>query len=192
MLTNCPRILRWLRRGFTLMEILVAVAIVAVLTAVLLPALSNKLRDSRTTALSQTFLGLSQGIAEFKRATTKYPSSLQLLTTPPLSTDNNICGGDLSTTPAALWSGPYSSRTILSTGISMGDAVIQNSLRRVTAGSSTFLLIDAYGVENSTVDDLESGLDGGTADANGGTIRWVAGSSTSIENVSYAIPINSC
>jgi prepilin-type N-terminal cleavage/methylation domain-containing protein len=196
------------RRGFTLMEVLAALGIIAVLTAVVLPALNGKLRDSRTTALSQTFLGLSQGIAEFKRATTMYPSSLTLLTTAPVAGSTlNICGtgNTFTATAVSLWRGPYSSRVILSTGIPMGDAIIPTGLRRVTAGSSTFLLIDAADFEIASVNDLESQLDGGTADLTAGTIRATSSSiaatptSAAINapdagtyNVSYAIPINSC
>jgi prepilin-type N-terminal cleavage/methylation domain-containing protein len=187
------------RRGFTLMEVLVTVAIIAVLTAVLLPALTGKLRDSRTTAISQTFLGLSQGIAEFKRATTRYPSSLTLLTTPPTAANTDICANALSTTPSSLWRGPYSSRIISGGGISMGDALIELSLRRVVSGSSTFLMIDTHDVESTTTSDLESQLDGTPADAANGTIRWTSAAvgaaptaSAGTFNVSYAIPINSC
>jgi prepilin-type N-terminal cleavage/methylation domain-containing protein len=180
-------------QAFTLVEVLVALAIVALLTAVLLPALSRKLVDARTTALSQTFLGLSQGIAEFKRATTRYPSTLVYLSTQPVAANTDICGNSLSTTPVSLWRGPYSSRDISANGIQMSDAVVQSSLGKVLSGTSPiFILINAYGVESGTVVDLESSLDGGTSDANSGTIRWVSGSTTSVFNVSYAIPVNSC
>lgn len=204
MLTTPAYILRR-PRGFTMMEVIVTLAIMAVLTAVLLPALNNKLRDSRTTALSSTYLGLSQGIAEFKRATTRYPGSLLYLTTPPVAANLDICGNALSSTAVSLWRGPYSSRVITSNGISMGDAVIPTGLRRVTAGSSTFLLIDAANVEIPTVTDLESQLDGSPSDLTAGTIRAtsssIAATATSAlinapdagsYNVSYAIPINSC
>ena len=192
-------------RGFTMVEVLVALAIVAVLSAVVLPSLMGKLRDSRTTSLSQTFLGLSQGIAEYKRATTKYPSSLLLLTTAPTSASLDICGNAISTTPAGLWRGPYASRIIVSTGIKMGDANIPTGLRRVVVGSAVFLIIDAEDVETATANDLEAQLDGGTADLTAGTIRAtsasIAATATSALinasdagtlNVSYAIPINSC
>ena len=182
-------------RGFSLLEVLVAIAIIAVLTAVVLPSLSNKLRDSRTAALSQTLQGISQGVAEFKRATTRYPSTLGMLVTATGATSLDICGTQLSTTPSSLWRGPYLTRDVPSGGIAMGDAVIQTALGKVMNASGTaplFILINANGVESSTVDALESTLDGGTADAANGTIRWVAGSSTSERNVSYAIPVSSC
>jgi prepilin-type N-terminal cleavage/methylation domain len=183
-----------MRRGFTMIEVLVALAIIAVLTAVLLPTLSNKLRDSRTAALSQTFLGLSQGIAEFKRATTKYPGSLLDLTTAPVASttsDKDICGFVYSAANASSWRGPYASRDIPSSGLQIGDAVIQPALGSVLSGTPIFILINAIGVESSTVTDLEAQLDG-NSNQNAGTIRWTAGSSSSILNVSYAIPVNSC
>lgn len=188
------------RRGFTMMEILVAITIIAVLTAVLLPALANKLRDSRTTAISQTLLGLSQGIAEFKRATTRYPQHLSYLTATVTSANTDICGNILSTTPSSLWRGPYASRDLSSgAGIAMGDATIEDLLARVVSGSSTWLVIDVHDVESTTTSDLESELDGSPADANNGTIRWqstAVGASPAADagtfNVRYAIPINSC
>ncbi len=79
-------------RGFTLVEVLVALAIIATLVAVLYPALSGKVRDSRTAALLQTFQGYAQGVAEFKKGTTRYPSSLLLLTAAPTATSLDICG----------------------------------------------------------------------------------------------------
>src|SRR5205823_6652874 len=103
------------RAAFTLGEILVTVAMIAVLSAILYPALATKLRAGMTASLSQTFAGLAQGIAEFKRATTRYPSSLTLLTTAPTATDDDICSNDISGTNAALWKGPYVSRMISST-----------------------------------------------------------------------------
>lgn len=191
--------------AFTLAEVLVALAIVAVLGAVILPALNGKLRDSRSTSLSQTFLGLSQGIAEYKRATAHYPFDLTYLTTAPTATSKDACGNALGATPATLWRGPYTTRVVLSSGIRMGDALIPVGLRRVVSGTQIFLLIDAANTEIATATDLELQLDGTPPDANNGTIRWVTGAIAASSpypgvaapdpgntNLSYAIPINSC
>src|SRR5207247_1997632 len=98
-----------------------------------------------TAALSQTFSGLAQGIAEYKRAVTRYPGSLTLLTTAPVSASLDICGAQILTLNA-LWRGPYATRIIPSTGVEIGDGMVQAGVRRVTAGTNIFYLIDVTGV----------------------------------------------
>ena|SRR5438067_840623 len=193
------------RRGFSLAEIIVAMLIIAILAAMVYPTVAGKLRDSRTSALSQTFVGFSQGIAEYKRATTRYPGSLTLLTTAPVVGSLDICGNAMTATLVALWRGPYASRMVLAGGLTVGDATIQPGLRRVVSGSNIFLMIDAPAVETSIANDLEAQLDAGAADFTTGSIRAqttaiaatststaIAAAPTGTTNVSYAMPINSC
>jgi prepilin-type N-terminal cleavage/methylation domain-containing protein len=193
------------KAAFTLVEVLVTLAILATLVAVLYPSLSGKVRDSRTAALLQTFQGYAQGVAEFKKGTTRYPGSLISLTIAPTAASLDICGNALSTTPSSLWRGPYMSRIMPSGGMPIGDATIEPGLRRVTSGTEVYLMIDAAGVESSTAGDLELQLDAGTADYTTGTIRATVnsipatGTSSLIPaptagtyNLSYAIPILGC
>jgi prepilin-type N-terminal cleavage/methylation domain-containing protein len=193
------------RRGFSLAEIVVALVIIAIMAAVIYPTVASNMRDSRSTALAQTFSGLSQGIAEYKRAITRYPGSLLLLTTAPVAADPDICGNNTTATLAALWRGPYASRLITTDGLSIGDATMPTGLRRVQVGSNFFLMIDAPAVETEVADALEALYDAGTPNAGTGTIRSqtggialtptsaaIAAAPTGTINVSYAIPINSC
>jgi prepilin-type N-terminal cleavage/methylation domain-containing protein len=206
MLTTRSKPLGYRIRGFTLTEILVSIAMIAILAATIYPTVMGRVRSASTTSLSQTFAGLSAGIAEYKRATGHYPGSLLLLTTPPIFSDLDICAAQTGATAVALWRGPYASRPIPSSGIPMGDGTIPTGLRRVIiSGTYAYLMIDAAAVPQSTADDLESQLDGGTADGTAGTIRYttsqINSTSTSAQinataapytNLSYAIPINSC
>jgi prepilin-type N-terminal cleavage/methylation domain-containing protein len=185
-------------RAFTLAEVLVALGIMAIAGAMVIPVVFSKIRASQVAALSQTFAGLSQGIAEFKRATTRYPLLLSSLSAAPVATDDDICGNDLTASNVALWRGPYASRQITTNGVLVGEYTIQNSLRRV-AGTPVLLMIDAGAVATDVVDDLESQLDAGSASGGTGTIRYTAAavgalgaSPSGTYNVSYAIPINSC
>lgn len=193
------------RRAFTLAEVLISLAIMSIVAAVVYPTVMSRVRSSVSSSLMQTLVGLSQGIAEYKRAVTHYPGSLLLLTTAPVSTDLDICGNETGSTAVALYRGPYASRVILSTGIPMGDGAIMPGLRRVTSGTSTYLLIDVANVPQQVADDLELQLDGTSTDATAGTIRYtssaIAATTTSAAiaaaesgntNLSFAIPINSC
>lgn len=182
-----------------------ALAITAVLAAVLIPAIIGKVQDARRSALSQTLFALSQGIAEYRKAVTRYPPTLTVLTTPPIAgVTTDLCGGSNYVSQANVnnWRGPYVSRELLSGGVSMADGVIQNTLRRATSGTSVFLLIDVVGVETRTATDLESDLDGAVSDATAGTIRFttlalpspstVGAAHPGTVTLSYSIPIAGC
>ena len=195
------------RPGFTTVEVLVALAIVAVLSAIIIPQITGRIRESRQSALSQTFFGLSQGIAEYKKAVTRYPYQLILLTQAPVLLDpaaKDACGNNLNASHVNNWRGPYVSRQLLSTGVAMGDAHIQNQLRRVTVGASAFLLIDAAGIDTLIAVGLEGELDGtSTNPETTGTIRYqtaalpapstvTTAAPAGMVNLSYSIPISGC
>lgn len=196
-----------LRPGFTTVEVLVALAIVAVLSAIIVPEIVGRIRESRQSALSQTFFGLSQGIAEYRKAITRYPYQLILLTQAPVLLDpaaKDACGNDLNASHINNWRGPYVSRQLLSTGIAMGDGHIQNQLRRITVGSSVFLLIDAAGIDTTIAVGLEGEFDGTSVNpTTTGTIRYQTAALPSpstvttaapagMVNLSYSIPISGC
>lgn len=198
---------RTARPGFTTVEVLVALAIVAVLSAIIVPEIVGRIRESRQSALSQTFFGLSQGIAEYRKAVTRYPYQLILLTQAPVSLDpaaKDACGNDLNASHINNWRGPYVSRQLLGTGIAMGDAHIQNQLRRIQVSSSYFLLIDAGSVDTTIAVGLENEFDGtSTNPETTGTIRYQTAALPSpstvttaapagMVNLSYSIPIAGC
>lgn len=182
-------------RGFTTAEILVSLAIIAVLTAVVMPVVTQRILHARTSALSQTLFGLSQGIAEYKKAVSLYPGQLTLLTTTPtVGVATDACGNLLTQSNINNWRGPYVSRQILSTGIPMGDGLIQNSMTRTTSGTSTVLLINTSDVDTKMATDLEADLDNpppAVPNPLTGTVRYttpVGGQVT----LSYSIPISGC
>src|ERR1051325_4834794 len=146
------------RKGFTLTEVLVGLAIIAIMAAVLFPTVASKLRDARSTGLAQTFSGFSQGISEYKRATTRYPGSLTILTTAPVAASLDICGNATTATLAALWRGPYASREVLASGLVVGEITIQPGLRRVTSGSNIYLVIDAPAVDTDIANAMEKAM----------------------------------
>lgn len=178
------------------MEILVALAIVAILSAIVVPQVFGRIKESRQSALSQTFFGLSQGIAEYKKAVTRYPYRLTLLTQKPVLNAldaRDLCVAALNTGHINNWRGPYVSRQLLDGGLPMGDAQIQNQLRKETVGDAQYLLIDATSVDTAIASGLEMEFDGvsTTTPSLSGTIRTtgqVAGTVT----LSYSIPISGC
>jgi prepilin-type N-terminal cleavage/methylation domain-containing protein len=198
--------------GFSLVETLVALAIMTVLAAVLIPALSGKLKDSRTSTVSQTLSNLNYAVAEYKKSVGRYPGKLTLLTVNPTTSDRDLCGSLLSNSSTLLWRGPYLSREFVAAGIQVADGRVDADIRRfpttVTSTPPTiaYALIDLPGIELGVAQDLDRDLDG-TLDAANGAIRYTSSSiaaqvtgnptdlipavaSTSQVNLTYAIPVN--
>jgi len=114
------------RRGFTLPEILVTVTVVAVLAAVVVPAVTQYVSKGDTPATEQDLNQIRNAITAYIADTRQNPTSLYALTT-------NV--GNLST-----WKGPYLSTgvngttTVGTTGVS-GNGVVQSKGLGISLGA---------------------------------------------------------
>ncbi len=84
---------RGARDGFTLMEILIAVAIVAIMGVLVGPNIMNRFMGAKRTAAKTSLKGLKDTIQIYYMDNSKYPEKLRDLTKKPASAKN--------------WSGPY-------------------------------------------------------------------------------------
>jgi type II secretory pathway pseudopilin PulG len=175
------------------MELLVALAIIALLAAMLYPTVGAQFRKGESTALANQLDNLRQSIANYRTNVQKFPSQLTQLTTQPVvGTDRDICGTLLPAANVALWRGPYLTQVIQATGVPTGDATIRNALGYVGGGlgqpGTLRILVD--NVENSAANDLEAQFDG-NANLTTGTILWTVVSGT-LGTLTFQIPIRSC
>lgn len=189
------------RRAFTVFEILIAVALMAIVSAVLIPALMGRIRDARTSALGQTLFSLSLAVFEYKKNVTVYPPRLIYLSQKPASTVKDVCGAaQLGATNANNWRGPYVTRELVTNGINIGDALVADSIRVETPIAPARLYIDVAGVDTLTAVDLERQFDGTPENPATGTLRYqkaatqpaVPAAPAGQVNVSYSIPVTSC
>ena len=187
-----------LRRGFTVLEIVVAVFILALMSAAIIPALMGRIRDAQSSALSQTLFSLSLAVFEYRKAVSVNPSQLTQLAAKPLGTDNDACGNDITTANVNNWRGPYVSRELLSAGIGIGDARISNALRR-EIGPPTILFIDVEFVDAQAAVDIDRAYDGQTDTPTTGTVRYTAAAfggyqaaPAGMVTLSYGMPITGC
>lgn len=67
------------RRGFTLLELLVVMAIIATLLTIAVPRYFRSLERSRETVLRQDLVTMRDAIDKFRGDTGKYPEALALL-----------------------------------------------------------------------------------------------------------------
>jgi prepilin-type N-terminal cleavage/methylation domain-containing protein len=178
------------RRGVTLVEILIVMAILATLAAVLYPSVAVQLRRGQTSALANQFNYLRESIANYRENVTKYPYTLTQLTVQPVVNSPDLCNAlVLTATQVAAWRGPYIAQNIVG-NIPVGDATVRNQLERnppTTAGGQLGMLrIIADGVTLNAATDLEQQFDGNANFATG-TVLY-----DGVSTLTFQIPIRGC
>jgi general secretion pathway protein G len=68
-----------LPKGFTLIELMVVLAVLAILASIVVPRYLDRVEDARETVLRQNLSGLRNTIDQFYRDKARYPNSLNEL-----------------------------------------------------------------------------------------------------------------
>lgn len=189
--------------GFTITEVLIALAIISILAAVLIPSLTPKIGAAQASNLIQDIRTVSNGLQEFRENVGRYPSTIASLSTIAAGA-TDLCGLTIPTTNINQWRGPYMALTPLSTGIPTGDAKILLALTRTptTTSSSTVMdgtmSFDVSGVDSVVAADVEIAFDGTSVlltKYSTGTILWAptAGAGRGLTGtLTYKIPVRGC
>jgi prepilin-type N-terminal cleavage/methylation domain-containing protein len=189
------------RGGFTLPEVLVTITIVAVLAAVVVPAVLNQVSKGDTAALAGDVGALRTAISNFTTDTRHYPRTIGDLITKPASTDLDILGNAYGVAAVAAWKGPYfpTSQSVSGTGsygLTSFNLTIDNVLDPPAAGNSNFITLNFGGTgltpaNVATIDRLYDAGNGvvpagtgsgcnsttGTTGNSAGNIQWTESSS---------------
>lgn len=166
------------RRGFTLVEIIVALAVMLILAATITPSVLGILDKERVENGRAALKHLADGISEFKRDVTKYPSRLSFLSGGITTTDNNSCGARYSAGEVRNYDGPYINR-VVQTGavLNLQIGAARDLLRRVpptaaNAGAAGVLQIVVDNVSLQDAESLNDQVDADGGNRTAGTIRW--------------------
>ncbi len=184
------------RAGFTLIEIIVAIAIIVTLTAIITPNLGSALDKARIEKAAKILEAFVPAITSFKKDVQSDASLLSHLVSQPNSTDLNLCGQSYGG-GATRWSGPYVERIITGNGLPIGIGTLQNPLRRdppATKGSGAagVILMEVTGVTEDDAKSLNAIVDGDNSSTSG-TVRWSTPPDVKGQViVYYAIPTKSC
>lgn len=181
------------RPGFSLAEILVAIAIIALLLAVIVPTVTSRIRDGQGSAIARTVSSLRDGLLEYRADVRRYPTHLRYLSAAPGSA-TDICGQAVPASFLANWKGPYVNRAIGTTGIKVDEATVLDSIVRTpttfTATTTGVLAIRVEEVDSAVARLIERDHDV-AADFTAGTIRW-----TNVANgvgiLQLVVPVRGC
>lgn len=186
------------RVGFSLLEMLTVLALMAVLAAVSYPALNQKITESRAAALAMTLDGINESISAYRGNVGRLPRTLTQLSTKPLTGALDLCAATQPDVNLNQWRGPYTSRTFVTPGVRMADAMIQDMLRRDPATNSStpfgVLYVDVTETDLSIAAIIEHQFDGTPVNYGAGTIRWVQAAPPAgpVGTLSFGIPVRGC
>lgn len=178
------------RRGFTLAEVLVATTLVAILAAVMVPTIRNRLQDGYEDALVQEFNTIATAVTAYRQDVGKYPPYLDYLYALPASPVDK-CGNALSTTAKNNWHGPYITRYFPSSTGSLGIVIVQKDTMLdtlVTTANPTGFAIRVVGPDQQTAKNLDLRFDGQTG-SSAGELQYSMGPTQA--TVNFIIPSKS-
>ncbi len=186
------------RAGFTLIEVLVAAAIIAALSVIVFPVVAEQVERRRVDSAVTTLKNLADAVTAFRANVGMNPGNLVHLSSPITSTDLNSCGSSYGTPAANLWAGPYyTKQLLLSTGLPLSEdnlGRVQNVLARNPAGVGTpgTLAFQVTGIPLEKVTEIDASVDGDGGMATG-RVRWTTPADASGHvTMSYHVAINGC
>jgi prepilin-type N-terminal cleavage/methylation domain-containing protein len=165
--------------GFSLAEILVSIAILAVVAAVVIPSIGGQLRSGDESRLQQDLTSLRGGIEQFLADVRRYPRSIGQLTNKPAITESALVGGVYNNGQVGRWRGPYitkDSSFALKTGYDASFNTAFDTLSLGTSGLTSsatgtrYLRIYLVGFDSTNALRLDQKMDDG--DLTTGQVRW--------------------
>lgn len=162
--------------GFTLPEVLVTVAIVAVLAAVVVPTVTSQISKGDEASFQTGTTNIRTGITAFVSDTRRWPGRVSDLYNAPVAADLDLFAVAYGAATVGRWRGPYVSGALQPTdSLFVALAYVQNQLADSTlaaAGSSGFVIASLSGITTQmAAARLDTLIDGGTG-FDAGVLQW--------------------
>lgn len=176
--------------GFTLIEVMISLVIVALVAGVVSMATISRLAVGESASLAQNLTNLAQGIHSFRNDVGRYPSRLRDLATPIAAGAKDPCNRNLD---VAAWRGPYLDREVGASGLVSGSVVVNDAIARVPVSTTGFghLRLSAADVEREVAEGVERVFDG-NADFASGNVTWSEAGGTGRGTLVYSMPVRGC
>jgi len=157
------------RPGLTLPEVLVTLAIIAVVAAVLVPALTSQLTKGDAGRVSEDLKAVQTGIQTFVSDVRRYPKTInQLSNTITLAEADLVTSTSYTARHVSRWRGPYFVRDIKTADADFetgyGGKVRTTLLTTTLSGTSgTYLGVKLSGLSSGERDQVDVVLDDGVS-----------------------------
>ena len=153
--------------GFTLAEILVALALIALLAAVLLPTVAGQILKGDAARIQQDLEGVRSGIDQFVADVHRYPgkySDLSTKITTTALTHTDVNGAAYTLGLVNKWAGPYVTKdtvaAVLETGF--GGTILNGFGKSQNTNLVEYVTIRIMGIAPADYDKLDAQIDGTT------------------------------
>ena len=179
---------RKLKRGFSLAEILVAIAIIAVVGAILIPSIGGQLRSGDESRVQQDFTALRTGAEQFLADVRRYPNSVGQLIVKPAVTESGLLGGVYTSAQTGRWRGPYVNKDSASAVRTGYDLTVTTAFGFVNFPGTTqkYLTIDIASVDTGYARGVDRKMDDGVE--NSGMVQYTIAAATTTLKF-YALPV---
>ena len=170
------------RSGFTLPEVLVTVAIVAVLAAMVVPAVTQQLGKADAPSFQGSLSSLRTAVTSFVADVKKWPGDIEDLQTNPTVADTDLDGVAYSATAIAKWKGPYENSGNATGALALGYGWVTSNVVFDSLGYYVVELTKTAGADSTDAHELEAAIDGSTAGSNlTGIVRYENGAGTALD-----------
>lgn len=176
------------RYGFTLAEVLVTLSIIAIMAAVLLPALNSQIGKGDAGRVASDLTNIQTGAQAFLSDVHRYPANLTHLTSQITVGQTDMLGNSYPSQLAAKWKGPYVQKDAVTPS---GIGTFVSAFTTATGTNSiNYLTVQLTGVSIQDFARIEELLDENISTSTSSTSGLVRWSSTSGGTLSYlALPI---
>lgn len=188
------------RRGLTLPEVLVTLAIISVIAAVMIPALTGQLPKGDAGRVAEDLKSIQTGMGAFVSDVRRYPMTVNQLTlkinTTAFNATSNRVGGGLTlgvytTAQVNRWRGPYMVKSIPAADTSIATGFDGNingtfSSQGTIDATTPYVRILVTGLDQTQLDRVDSVIDDGVSTTGLFRTETVA---TLLSGAFYALPV---
>jgi prepilin-type N-terminal cleavage/methylation domain-containing protein len=176
--------------GFTLAEILVALALMALLAAVLLPTVAGQILKGDAGRTVQDLNAVRAASEQFLADVHRYPGRYSDLSKVITTANTDILAQPYNSGMVAKWKGPYVTKDTVNSVVETGfGGSIQNAFGKYTNTNGVqYLGVVIFGISGSDFDKIDEQIDGAPANRTSGLLRWATAGGTDTTKF-LAIPI---
>ena len=161
--------------GFTLAEVLVTLALMALLAAVLLPTVAGQILKGDAGRVVSDLQAVRGGQEQFLADIHRYPGKYSDLSKVIAVTNTDILGNAYNAGMVSKWKGPYVTKDTVNASVPTGfGGAITNVFMQVTNTNAVpYLTVVITGINGPDFDKIDEQIDG-VVNRTGGLLRWVS------------------